>query len=228
MPKHGKKFQQAAAKVDRHHRYTLEEAVSLVKSISYAKFDESVDVAVNLNVNPRHADQMVRGSVALPHGTGKETRVLVFAKGEKAKEATDAGADFVGAEELTRFMLICVVFVTLPFVVSSGASIRMEEILQSFPTRLRHGLRIAIAGTASLAFATASYSVGIATLSNLHNATPTLGIPYWVFFSAAFLGLLIAAIECAIQLVKIIRGRDQYVYDEADTPPGDEPTFGGY
>lgn len=100
MPKHGKKFQQAAAKVDRQHRYTLEEAVSLVKSISYAKFDESVDVAVNLNVNPRHADQMVRGSVALPHGTGKETRVLVFAKGEKAKEATDAGADFVGAEDL--------------------------------------------------------------------------------------------------------------------------------
>ena len=137
-------------------------------------------------------------------------------------------APFVGAEELTRFMLICVVFVTLPFVVSSGASIRMEEILQGFPTRLRHGLRIAIAGTAALAFATASYSVGIATLSNLHNATPTLGIPYWVFFSAAFLGLLIAAIECAIQLVKIIRGRDQYVYDEADNPPGDEPTFGGY
>lgn len=137
-------------------------------------------------------------------------------------------APFVGAEELTRFMLICVVFVTLPFVVSSGASIRMEEILQSFPAQLRYGLRIAIAGTASLAFATASYSVGIATLSNLHNATPTLGIPYWVFFSAAFMGLLIAAVECAIQLVKIIRGRDQYVYDEADNPPGDEPTFGGY
>lgn len=135
-------------------------------------------------------------------------------------------APFVGAEELTRFMLICVVFVTLPFVVSSGASIRMEEILQSFPARLRDGLRIAIAGTAALAFATASYSVGIATLSNLHNATPTLGIPYWVFFSAAFLGLLLAAVECAIQLVKVVRGRDQYVHDETDIPPGDEPTLG--
>jgi TRAP-type C4-dicarboxylate transport system permease small subunit len=137
-------------------------------------------------------------------------------------------APFVGAEELTRFMLICVVFVTLPFVISSGASIRMEEILQGLPTRLRHGLRIAIAGTAALAFATAAYSVGIATLSNLHNATPTLGIPYWVFFSAAFMGLLLAAVECAIQLVKIVRGRDQYVHDETDTPPGDEPTLGGY
>ncbi len=137
-------------------------------------------------------------------------------------------APFVGAEELTRFMLICVVFVTLPFVVSSGASIRMEEILQSFPTRLRDGLRIAIAGTAAIAFATASYSVGIATLSNLHNATPTLGIPYWVFFSAAFIGLLLAAVECAIQLLKVVRGRDQYVRDEADNAPGDEPTLGGY
>ena len=136
-------------------------------------------------------------------------------------------APFVGAEELTRFMLICVVFVTLPFVVSSGASIRMEEILQSFPTRLRDGLRIMIAGTAALAFATASDSVGIATLSNLHNATPTLGIPYWVFFSAAFVGLLLAAVECMIQLVKIAHGRDQYVDNESDVPPGDEPTLGG-
>lgn len=137
-------------------------------------------------------------------------------------------APFVGAEELTRFMLICVVFVTLPFVVSSGASIRMEEILQSFPTRLRDRLRIMIAGTAALAFATASYSVGIATLSNLHNATPTLGIPYWVFFSAAFIGLLLAAVECLIQLVKIARGREQYVRHASDVAPGDEPTLGGH
>lgn len=137
-------------------------------------------------------------------------------------------APFVGAEELTRFMLICVVFVTLPFVASSGASIRMEEILQGFPTRLRDGLRMMIAGTAALAFATASYSVGIATLSNLHNATPTLGIPYWVFFSAAFVGLLLAAVEFFIQLVKIARGRDQYVHNESDVPPGDEPTLGGH
>jgi TRAP-type C4-dicarboxylate transport system permease small subunit len=135
-------------------------------------------------------------------------------------------APFVGAEELTRFMLICVVFVTLPFVVSSGASIRMEEILQNLPTRLRDGLRIAIAGTAAIAFATASWSVGIATLSNLRNATPTLGIPYWVFFSAAFIGLLLAAVECAIQAVKVVRGRDQYVDDESGNQQGDEPTAG--
>jgi large subunit ribosomal protein L1 len=100
MAKRGKKYLEMAAKVDRQNRYALEEAVSLVKQISYAKFDASVDAAINLNVNPRHADQMVRGSVALPHGTGKETRVLVFAKGEKAKEAETAGADFVGGEEL--------------------------------------------------------------------------------------------------------------------------------
>ncbi|MFU8805585.1 MAG: 50S ribosomal protein L1 [Bradymonadaceae bacterium] len=100
MAKHGKKYNAAAAKVDSLQRYGLDEAVALLKQISFAKFDESVDAAINLNVNPRHADQMVRGSVSLPHGTGKETRVLVFAKGEKAKEAEEAGADFVGSDEL--------------------------------------------------------------------------------------------------------------------------------
>ncbi len=100
MAKHGKKFAAAAAKVEHLKRYELEEAIQLVKEMSFAKFDESVDIALNLNVNPRHADQMIRGSVALPHGTGKETRVLVFAKGEKATEAEGAGADYVGAEEL--------------------------------------------------------------------------------------------------------------------------------
>ncbi|MBA2662456.1 MAG: 50S ribosomal protein L1 [Bradymonadaceae bacterium] len=100
MAKHGKKFTQAESKVEHLRRYGLEEGISLVKELSFVKFDESVDVAINLNVNPRHADQMVRGSVALPHGTGKATRVLVFAKGEKAKEAEDAGADVVGAEDL--------------------------------------------------------------------------------------------------------------------------------
>ena len=96
----GKKYQDARQKVDRDKFYSLEEALAMIKDLSFTKFDESVDVAVRLGVNPRHADQMVRGSVLLPHGTGKETRVLVFAKGEKEKEATDAGADFVGAEDL--------------------------------------------------------------------------------------------------------------------------------
>lgn len=101
MPKRGKKYQAVIAKVDRNRRYDdLEEAIRLIKSIHFAKFDASVDIAVRLGVDPRHADQMVRGAVVLPHGTGKSVRVLVFAKGEKEKEALDAGADFVGADDL--------------------------------------------------------------------------------------------------------------------------------
>ena len=100
--RNGKKYKDAREKVDRDKYYPLEDALAMLKELSFTQFDESVDVAVRLGVNPRHADQMVRGSVLLPHGTGKETRVLVFAKGEKEKEATDAGADFVGAEDLVE------------------------------------------------------------------------------------------------------------------------------
>lgn len=100
MAAHGKKYRAARSRVDNDKRYELDEAVELVKSISFAGFDESIDVAVNLNVNPRHADQMVRGSTSLPHGVGKDVRVLVFAKGEKATEAREAGADFVGDMDL--------------------------------------------------------------------------------------------------------------------------------
>jgi len=102
MAKRGKKYREALAKVDRTKRYTFEEAVKLALDNSYAKFDETVEVAVNLGVDPRYADQMVRGSVVLPHGTGKSVRVLVFAKGEKAKEAMEAGADYVGDEDLIK------------------------------------------------------------------------------------------------------------------------------
>ncbi|HWV37487.1 MAG TPA: 50S ribosomal protein L1 [Vulgatibacter sp.] len=102
MAKHGKKHRKAAEKVDRTKRYTIEEAIELVKELKVARFDESVDVAVNLGVDPRHADQMVRGAVVLPHGTGKTVRVAVFAKGEKAREAEAAGADVVGAEDLAK------------------------------------------------------------------------------------------------------------------------------
>lgn len=91
-----------AAKVDRARRYSLDEACDLVGQAGFARFEESVDIAVRLGVNPRHADQMVRGAIVLPHGTGKEKRVLVFAKGEKATAAEEAGADFVGAEELVK------------------------------------------------------------------------------------------------------------------------------
>ncbi len=100
MAKHGKNYVQAAEKIDRSKYYDAAEAIKTVKEISSAKFDESVEAAVRLGVNPRHADQMVRGTVVLPHGTGKTQSVLVFAKGEKAKEAEEAGADFVGAEDL--------------------------------------------------------------------------------------------------------------------------------
>jgi len=88
-------------KVDRAKRYTLNEACVLLKEAGFAKFDESVDLAVRLGVNPKHAEQMVRGAIVLPHGTGKTKRVLVFAKGEKASEAEAAGADIVGSDELT-------------------------------------------------------------------------------------------------------------------------------
>jgi len=100
MAKTGKKLGEALAKVDRNKNYTLTEAIGLVKAASFAKFDETVDLVVRLGVDPRHADQMVRGAVVLPNGLGKTVRVLVFAKGEKEKEARDAGADYVGAEDL--------------------------------------------------------------------------------------------------------------------------------
>jgi large subunit ribosomal protein L1 len=101
MAKHGKRYREAAAKVDRNHRYPFPEAINLaLEGAGSSKFDETVETAVALGVNPRHADQMIRGAVVLPHGLGKTVRVLVFAKGEKEKEALDAGADYAGADEL--------------------------------------------------------------------------------------------------------------------------------
>lgn len=102
MAKHGKRFQEALKLVDRTVLYEPAEAVELAKKTATAKFDETIEVAVRLGVDPRHADQMVRGAVVLPHGTGKSRRVLVFAKGDKAKEAEAAGADYVGAEDLVQ------------------------------------------------------------------------------------------------------------------------------
>lgn len=100
MPKKGKKYLTAKKDVDSEKRYDFREAVQLAIDKAYAGFDETFEVALKLGVDPRHADQMVRGTVVLPHGTGKEVRVLVFAKGEKEKEAQDAGADFVGNDDL--------------------------------------------------------------------------------------------------------------------------------
>ncbi|CCG42036.1 50S ribosomal protein L1 [Magnetospirillum molischianum] len=100
MAREGKRLKAAYAEVNRDKFYTLAEAVTVIKSNAKSKFDETIEIALNLGVDPRHADQMVRGVIELPHGTGKTVRVAVFAKGDKAEEAKKAGADIVGAEEL--------------------------------------------------------------------------------------------------------------------------------
>lgn len=102
MPKHGKKYVEAAKLIEAQKLYEPDTAMEIVKKTASAKFDETVEVAIKLGVDPRHADQQVRGAVVLPFGTGKTKRVLVFAKGEKAKEAETAGADFVGAEDVVE------------------------------------------------------------------------------------------------------------------------------
>jgi large subunit ribosomal protein L1 len=102
MAQRGKKYKTALEKIDRNHLYEPQEALSLVKENAPAGFDETVELSVRLGIDPRHADQQVRGAVVLPHGTGKSRKVLVFAKGDKAKEAADAGADYVGAEDLAK------------------------------------------------------------------------------------------------------------------------------
>ncbi len=129
----------------------------------------------------------------------------------------------IGAEELTRFMLICVVFITLPYVISSGASIRMEEFLEIFPKGFQRLAHLLISSSGAVAFGIAASSVLVATLRNLSNATPTLGIPYWVFFSAAFLGLLFAAIECALQFYKAVYRYPLYITFAEEHSPDELP-----
>lgn len=102
MAKHGKRYRAALTSVDRDKRYPLEEAICVAAESARAKFDETIEIAIRLGVDPRQADQNIRGTVLLPHGTGKNVRVLVFAKGEKEREARDAGADFVGGEDLVK------------------------------------------------------------------------------------------------------------------------------
>ena len=102
MPKHGKKYRKVVSELDRTRLYGLDEALELALKARYANFDESLDIAVRLGVDPRHADQMIRSSIVLPHGTGKEVRVLVFAVGDKEKEALEAGADYAGGKELVE------------------------------------------------------------------------------------------------------------------------------
>ena len=117
MTLQGKRFRAVAAKVDRAREYAIPDAVVLVKTAATAKFDETVDVAVRLGVDPRHADQVVRGTVVLPHGTGKTVRVLVITQGERVKDAEAAGADFVGIEYVQKLKdgwLECDVIVATP------------------------------------------------------------------------------------------------------------------
>src|SRR6266496_5927073 len=102
MSENGKSYRAALAKVDRNQRYLLEDSLRLVKDTARAKFDETVEMAIRLGVDPRQADQNIRGTVTLPHGMGKPVRVLAFAKGEKEKEAQEAGADFVGNDDLIK------------------------------------------------------------------------------------------------------------------------------
>jgi large subunit ribosomal protein L1 len=102
MRKRGKKYLKALEQVDRRKRYSLDEAISLMKKLKYTKFDETADASFRLNVDPKNADQNIKGSVVLPHGLGKQFKVLVFAKGEKEKEAKEAGADYVGSEDLVK------------------------------------------------------------------------------------------------------------------------------
>jgi large subunit ribosomal protein L1 len=102
MTKKGKKYQDSSKLIDRTHLYDATEAIELVQQTAKANFDETVELSVRLGIDPRHADQQVRGAVVLPHGTGKTRTVLVFAKGEKIKEAEEAGADYVGGEELVK------------------------------------------------------------------------------------------------------------------------------
>lgn len=114
---HGRKFQESAATIEPGRRYAPREALEAAKGAAFAKFDEGIDVAVHLGVDPRHADQVVRGTVVLPHGTGKTVRVLVIAQGDKAKEAEAAGADFVGPEYIDKIKggwLDCDVVVATP------------------------------------------------------------------------------------------------------------------
>lgn len=117
MPSNGKRFRTATAQVDQTREYSLGEAVGLVKATAFAKFDETVDAAIRLGVDPRHADQVVRGTVVLPHGTGKSVRVLVVTQGDRTKEAEAAGADFVGIEYIQKIKdgwLDCDVIVATP------------------------------------------------------------------------------------------------------------------
>jgi TRAP-type C4-dicarboxylate transport system permease small subunit len=131
-------------------------------------------------------------------------------------------APIVGSDEFARYMLICTVFIALPYVVSAGASIRMEEVLSLFPARIVHAVRIVTAIVASATFGTGAIATLIAITTNLDNATPTLGLPYWLFFGAAFAGFSMATVECVVQLVKVLQRKPLYVTFPQEHEPQEE------
>lgn len=132
------------------------------------------------------------------------------------------GAPLIGAEELARFMLICTVFVALPYVAAGGANIRMEEILSLCPARFVRAVKLVTAIVAIATFATAAIASLIAIASNLDNATPTLGMPYWLFLGAAFVSFTMTTVECVVQLVKVLQGRPLYICFPQEIEPEEE------
>ena len=128
----------------------------------------------------------------------------------------------IGAEELARFMLICTVFIALPYVVSAGANIRMEEFFAFLPPGVVGTIKLAIAGTAMATFAIAAIASLVAITSNLDNATPTLGIPYWIFLGAAFAGFTMTTVECAVQFIKTLQKQPLYVTFPQELEPEEE------
>jgi TRAP-type C4-dicarboxylate transport system permease small subunit len=131
-------------------------------------------------------------------------------------------APIVGVEELARFMLICSVFLALPYVISAGASIRMEEILAMFPVRVIHGMKAFAAITCAVAFAAIAVASCLAISTNLDNATPTLGIPYWIFLGAAVVSFSMSTVECGVQFVKVIQNKPLYVTFSQEQEPQEE------
>lgn len=132
------------------------------------------------------------------------------------------GSPLIGAEELARFMLICTVFIALPYVAAGGANIRMEEILSLCPKRFVRSVKLVTAIVAIATFATAALASLVAITSNLDNATPTLGMPYWLFLGVAFVSFTMTTTECGIQLIKVLQDRPLYVSFPQEMEPEEE------
>jgi TRAP-type C4-dicarboxylate transport system permease small subunit len=132
------------------------------------------------------------------------------------------GAPLIGSDEFARFMLICTVFIALPYVAAGGANIRMEEILSLCPPRFVRAVRVVIALVATATFATAAVASAVAIGSNLDNATPTLGMPYWLFLGAALVSFTMTTVECVIQLVKVLQDKPLYISFPQEMEPAEE------